>query len=80
MQYKTGVEIEVLKEAIQPFKNVLVVDDCMATGGTLSGMKNLLEQSGAALAGIVTLSMIKACEEASSKVIEGVSYANLIFM
>ena len=43
-------------------------------------MKEILKMSGASLAGIVTLNKIRPLEEVSCKVIEGVAYANLVYI
>ena len=45
-----NAQIEAHKADIQPGKNYLVVDDLIATGGTLGAAKNIIEQGG----GIVT--------------------------
>ncbi len=49
LEYGTA-QIEVHKADIQAGKNYLVVDDLIATGGTLNAAKNIIEQGG----GIVT--------------------------
>lgn len=49
LEYGTS-QIEVHKADIQAGKNYLVVDDLIATGGTLKAAKNIIEQGG----GIVT--------------------------
>lgn len=45
LEYGTAV-IEAHKADIQAGKNYLVVDDLIATGGTLTASKNLIEQGG----------------------------------
>lgn len=45
LEYGTA-EIEVQKTDIQAGKNYLVVDDLIATGGTLTAARNLIEQGG----------------------------------
>ena len=52
LEYGTA-EIEVHKEDIIAEKNYLVVDDLIATGGTLSAAKNLIEQGGAKVTDIL---------------------------
>ncbi len=46
LEYGTA-EIEVHKADVKPGQKVLVVDDLIATGGTLEATKKLLEQGGA---------------------------------
>lgn len=46
LEYGTA-EIEVHKSDVQSGKKYLVVDDLIATGGTLNAAKNLLDQAGA---------------------------------
>ena len=49
LEYGTA-EIEVHKEDIKENQNILVIDDLIATGGTLKATKNLIEQGGAKVA------------------------------
>ncbi len=44
-------EIEVHKADVQKGQNVLIVDDLIATGGTLQAAQNVIEQGGATVAG-----------------------------
>lgn len=46
LEYGTAT-IEVHKSDIKKGQNILVVDDLIATGGTLAAAKNLIEQGGA---------------------------------
>lgn len=46
LEYGTA-EIEVHKADVKPGQKILVVDDLIATGGTLDATKKLLEQGGA---------------------------------
>lgn len=48
LEYGTA-EIEAHKSDIQKGKNYLVVDDLIATGGTLVAARNLIEQGGASV-------------------------------
>ena len=45
LEYGTNV-VEMHKDGISPGHNVLVVDDLLATGGTLAATAQLVEQSG----------------------------------
>lgn len=50
LEYGTA-EIEVHQADVRPGERVLVVDDLIATGGTLNAARNVLEQGGASVAG-----------------------------
>lgn len=47
--------IELHQDGLRPDDNVLVVDDVLATGGTLAAAVELVHRTGANIAGIVTL-------------------------
>lgn len=47
--------IEIHKDAIKPGQKVLIVDDLMATGGTIEAMIKLVEKLGGEVAGILCL-------------------------
>ncbi len=51
LEYGTD-SIEVHVDAIQPGHNVLVVDDLIATGGTLAATVELVERTGGTVAGV----------------------------
>ena len=51
LEYGTS-RIEMHKDGIVPGENVLVVDDVLATGGTLEASVRLIEQAGAKISGI----------------------------
>jgi adenine phosphoribosyltransferase len=42
-----SAEIEVHKSDLKPGQKILVIDDLIATGGTLAASKKLIEQGGA---------------------------------
>ena len=61
LEYGTA-EIEVHKADIKENQKILVIDDLIATGGTLKASQNLIEQGGATVAeffGIVGLPFLK---------------------
>lgn len=75
LEYGTA-EIEVHKADIKIGQNILVVDDLIATGGTLKAAKNVIEQGGASVAeffGIIGLPELNY-----SKVLDPVPVTTLI--
>lgn len=75
LEYGTA-EIEVHKADIKKGQNILVVDDLIATGGTLKAAKNVIEQGGASVAeffGIIGLPELNY-----SKVLDPVPVTTLI--
>lgn len=62
-----GVDaLEMHRDAIQPGDNTLVIDDLMATGGTLAATCGLVEKLGGTVAGIgvlIELSFLKGQEK-----------------
>lgn len=54
LEYGTA-EIEIHKEDIKPDSKVLIVDDIVATGGTLIATKQLVEQVGAKAEDVIVL-------------------------
>ena len=54
LEYGTSV-LEVHKDALEPGQRVLIVDDLLATGGTIKAMARLVEKLGAKVAGIVVM-------------------------
>lgn len=54
LEYGTDA-IEIHADAIQPGQNILVVDDLLATGGTVRAACNLVEKAGGKVAGIAFL-------------------------
>ena len=51
LEYGTN-EISIHKDAINPGERVLVVDDLLATGGTVNAVTKLVERSGAEVVGM----------------------------
>jgi len=49
------VTLHLSQEMISPSDNVLIVDDFLASGKTIHALAKMIEQSGASLAGIVTV-------------------------
>lgn len=50
-----SAEIEIHKDAIKPGQKVVLVDDLIATGGTLAASVGLIEQLGGKVAKVVLL-------------------------
>ncbi len=65
LEYGTNV-VEVHQDAIKPGERVLIVDDLLATGGTVSAAIELVEKLGGHIAGIaflVELTFLKGREQ-----------------
>ena len=58
LEYGKAV-LELHKDSIKPGQKVLLVDDLMATGGTIEAMIKLVEQLGGEVAGILVLMELK---------------------
>jgi adenine phosphoribosyltransferase len=54
LEYGTAT-IEVLTDAFQPSERVLVIDDVLATGGTARATADLVQRTGAEVAGLAVL-------------------------
>jgi len=54
LEYGTDT-IEIHKDAIQPGENVLIIDDLLATGGTVNATIQLVEKLGGKVAGVAFL-------------------------
>ena len=52
-------ELEVHKDSIQPGQKVLIVDDLMATGGTVKAMIDLVKKLGAEPVGVLVMMELK---------------------
>jgi adenine phosphoribosyltransferase len=64
LEYGTAT-IELHRDAIEPGARVLIVDDLLATGGTIRATCNLIEKSGGVVAGLaflIELSFLKGRE------------------
>ena len=53
-----AAEIEVQSSAFTKGSRVLIVDDVLATGGTMKAAKELVEEAGATVAGVVVIAEI----------------------
>ncbi|MBN1297640.1 adenine phosphoribosyltransferase [bacterium] len=54
LEYGTDT-IEIHRDAIRPGENVLIVDDLLATGGTVDAARNLVEKLGGRVVGMAFL-------------------------
>ena len=64
LEYGTAT-LEMHKDSIKPGQKVLIVDDLMATGGTIQAMAKLTETLGGTVAGVLVLMELKdlGCRE-----------------
>lgn len=65
LEYGTD-EVEIQHDAVKPGQRVVIVDDLLATGGTIMAAAKLLRQSGAVVAGatcVIELSFLKGREK-----------------
>ena len=64
LEYGTAT-LEMHKDSIRPGQKVLIVDDLMATGGTIQAMARLTETLGGSVAGVLVLMELKdlGCRE-----------------
>ena len=64
LEYGTAT-LEMHKDSIKPGQKVLIVDDLMATGGTIQAMAQLTETLGGTVAGVLVLMELKdlGCRE-----------------
>ena len=58
LEYGTAT-LEMHKDSIKPGQKVLIVDDLMATGGTIQAMAQLTETLGGTVAGVLVLMELK---------------------
>ncbi|TVP96798.1 MAG: adenine phosphoribosyltransferase [Acholeplasmatales bacterium] len=61
LEYGTNA-LSVHEGDLRPGQNVLIVDDLLATGGTIKATMNLIERSGATVAGLAFLIELKFLE------------------
>ncbi|MGH2479881.1 MAG: phosphoribosyltransferase family protein, partial [Ktedonobacteraceae bacterium] len=54
LEYGTNI-VEIHTDAIEPGERVLIVDDLLATGGTVSATVELVEKLGGHIAGVAFL-------------------------
>jgi adenine phosphoribosyltransferase len=76
LEYGTDI-VEMQKDAITPGQKVVVLDDLLATGGTLQAAITLLRQMGAVVTGaacIIELAFLKGREKLDVPVTSIVSY------
>lgn len=65
LEYGTDI-IEIQKDAIKPGQRVVVMDDLLATGGTMAASINLLREAGAEVVGatcLIELTFLKGREK-----------------
>ena len=55
-------EIQMHSDSIQPGQNVLIVDDLLATGGTVDAAVSLIEKMGGNIVGVAFLIQLEALE------------------
>lgn len=51
LEYGTD-ELHIHTDSIRPGERILIIDDLLATGGTMYGAKNLIEQNGGLVVGV----------------------------
>ncbi|MCK8627328.1 adenine phosphoribosyltransferase [Fructobacillus cardui] len=52
LEYGGVNELEIHEDAIQPGQRVLIVDDLLATGGTINATRKIVEELGGVVAGV----------------------------
>ncbi|HHT36470.1 MAG: adenine phosphoribosyltransferase [Candidatus Wallacebacter cryptica] len=75
LEYGTDT-LEIHKDAIKPGMNVVLVDDLLATGGTISAAAKLVEQVGAKISGFAFLIELEALNGRSK--LEGYDILTLV--
>lgn len=75
LEYGTAV-IEIHKDAIKPGQRVVIIDDLMATGGTIEAIIRLVEQAGGKVAGAAFVMELKGL--CGRKKLEGYNVKSII--
>lgn len=75
LEYGTDT-LEIHRDAIQPGQRVLIVDDLLATGGTVKAAAHLVEESGGCVVGMGFL--VELAELNGRKALEGHRIVSLI--
>jgi len=76
LEYGTDC-LEMHKDAVEKGDKIMVIDDLLATGGTVSAVNNLIEQMGGEVVAncfVVELSCLKGREKLNTEVIALASY------
>ena len=68
--------LELPEFTIQPGKKYVLVDDLMATGGTIAALKELIEECGGIVTGILTLIELEDLNGRAA--LKGTPYASLV--
>ena len=75
LEYGANV-VEIHKDGIAPGQSVLIVDDLLATGGTLAAAAHLVEEAGGRVEGMALL--IELTELAGRDILEGYDIMSLV--
>jgi len=75
LEYGTAT-LQLPQFAIKPGMKFVLIDDLMATGGTLAALKAMIEECGASVVGIITL--IELTDLNGKAAIPGVPYVSLV--
>jgi adenine phosphoribosyltransferase len=68
--------LEIHQDAVAPGERVLLVDDVLATGGTIAATRELVERSGASVAGVAVLMELSALP--GRKAVDGLAVTALL--
>ncbi|CAK8054189.1 adenine phosphoribosyltransferase [Eupransor demetentiae] len=60
LEYGGVNELEIHKDAIKPGQRVLIVDDLLATGGTINATRRIIEELGGVVAGVAFIIELEA--------------------